>query len=157
METNGLSSKQTGENTFFHPNKHDKAEIDYNLYNERGKELVTSVKVQTSFALITSDHISVVSTLSIRTGKFQPAVETIRCKPKWDKCNKQVYEQLIIKTNLQPFSTFHVQSTSKKDILQPLSHLNAVLNQATSDSIPRHRSEIKTRKLRQRSLSERIL
>ena len=25
VETNGLSFKQTGENTFFHPNKHDKA------------------------------------------------------------------------------------------------------------------------------------
>ena len=149
VETNGLSSKQTGENTFFHPNKHDKAEIDYILYNEHGKELVTSVKVQTSDALNTSDHVPVVSTLSIRTGKLQPAVETNRCKPKWDKCNKQVYKQSI-KTNLQPFSTFHVQSTSETDILQPLSHLNAVLNQATLDSIPRHRSEIKTRKLRQR-------
>ena len=67
-----------------------------------------------------------------------------------------MYKQSINST-LQPFSTFHVQSTSEIDILQPLSHLNAVLNQATSDSIPRHRSEIKTRKLRQRPWSERIL
>ena len=29
VETNGLPCKQRGENTLFHPNKYDKAEIDY--------------------------------------------------------------------------------------------------------------------------------
>lgn len=46
--------------------------------------------------------------------------------------------------------------TNETDILQPLSHLNAVLKQATFSSIPKFRSEISIKKIRNRPWTKQI-
>ena len=43
--SNNLHCLQKGAGTFFHPNKSDKAEIDYILFDERSKQIVTTVAV----------------------------------------------------------------------------------------------------------------
>lgn len=82
VEANALSYKQTGDNTFFHPNKHDKAEIGYFVFNDLDEKVVTSVEVQSKDALNTFDHIHVIATLCISAGKTQPTMEMIKCQPR---------------------------------------------------------------------------
>ena len=55
-----------------------------------------------------------------------------------------------------PFDTFLPSLNSEVDILQPLGHLNAVLKLGTSAIIPKFKSEITIRQLRNRSWSKRI-
>ena len=65
----------------------------------------------------------------------------ILCKPRWDKCDRASY-RLSARENLLPFDTFLPNLNGSMDILEPLSHLNAVLKQATFDSIPRFKPEL---------------
>ena len=94
VEANRLLYKQTGENTFFHPNKHDKAEIDYILFNDLDEEVVTSVEVQNKDALNTSGHIPVIATLCISAGKTQPTIEMIKCKSSVNQGGRNVINRL---------------------------------------------------------------
>ena len=87
---------------------------------------MSSVEVPSKDALNTSDHVPVTVTLCTPAGKSQPTTEMVKCKPKWKKCNNQIYKQSI--KNIQHFSIFQVQSNSEIDTLKPLGHLNAVLN-----------------------------
>ena len=64
--------------------------------------------------------------------------------------------QTAVRRNLLPFDTFLLSLNSEVDILQPLSHLNAVLKLATSVSIPKFKSEITIRQVRNRPWSKRI-
>ena len=61
-----------------------------------------------------------------------------------------------MRENLLPFDTFLPSTTGDFDILQPLSHLNAVLKRATTCSIPKHKSEVTVRQLQSRPWSESI-
>ena len=45
VETNSLFYQQDDIGTFFHPNKTDKAEIDYVLHNKNGNDLIMEVSV----------------------------------------------------------------------------------------------------------------
>ena len=49
---------------------------------------------------------------------------------KWDRCDRDSYRRSI-RENLLPFDAFHLSTDSNIDILEPLSHLNAVLKKAT--------------------------
>ena len=82
----------------------------------------------------TFDHIPVIGTFHITRKKATKQQTKIMSKPKWDNCDKISYRNSV-KENLQPFDTFLPSLNTESDILQPLSHLNAVLKQATINSI----------------------
>ena len=155
VHRNSLGHLQSGTPTFYHPNKADCAEIDYVLFNERGRQLVDSVRIETKTAANTSDHVPVIATLKIEASYTQIDSYTIQCKPKWDKCDTQIYEDCISGC-LRPFDSFLLGNTSELDILQPLSHFNAVLKLATECSIPNHRPTAKFKKKRHRPWTEKI-
>ena len=138
-----LHCLQKGAETFFHPNKTDKAEIDDVLFDKHSKQIVTTVTVDSKTSLNTSDHRPIFGTLSLKltpkTGDKQAA--RIMCKPKSDRCDKDNYRKFI-RENLLPFDSFQLSTNSSIDILEPLSHLNAVLKQATFDSIPKFKPEL---------------
>ncbi|MEW8542501.1 MAG: hypothetical protein AB2693_03120, partial [Candidatus Thiodiazotropha sp.] len=147
VESSCLECLQSGMVTFMRPNKLDKAEIDYILFNMHGGQLVTAVEVDTRTATNTSDHVAVIGTLDIPTKESKKELVKLTCKPRWDKCDKTAYRQSI-RENLLPFDTFLPARNGSIDVLQPLSHLNAVLRQATLRSIPKYRSEITVREIR---------
>ena len=66
VKSNNLFCEQNGSETFFHPNKSDKAEIDYILFNDKCKQYLGNVTVDNRLSLNTSDHIPVVGTLFIQ-------------------------------------------------------------------------------------------
>ena len=155
VDRNALCWKQHGEETFFHPNKTDRAEIDYIFFSKNGENLVKSVAVERCTSLNTSDHVPVHTHINIETCEKSRAVATvIQLKPKWDKCDKIMYKRSI-RQNLLSFDTFLPASTAETDILQPLAHLNAVLKQATKDSIPNYKSSMKV-KNKKRCWTQRI-
>ena len=143
VDSNSLCWRQKGEETFFHPNKEDRAEIDYVLFNIIGDSLVKSVSVERNIPLNTSDHVPVFAQLSVEVGRKERAeTTTVQLKPKWDGCDKRIYKSSI-RQNLKQFESFTPSLTEEIDILQPLAHLNAVLKQATRDSIPNHKTSLK--------------
>ena len=68
VDSNSLCWMQKGEETF-HPNKGDRAEIDYILLNIIGESLVKSVSVEKNIPLNTSDHVPVFAQLSVEVGR----------------------------------------------------------------------------------------
>ena len=148
---------QKGAETFFHPNKTDKAGIDYILFDKHSKQIVTTVAVDSKTSLNTSDHRPIVGTLSLkltpRTGDKQAA--RIMCKPKWDRCDKDYYRKFV-RENLLPFDSFQLSTNSSIDTLEPLSHLNAVLKQATFDSIPKFKPKLTVKEIKNRHCSKKI-
>ena len=155
MDRNALCCQQHREETFFHPNKTDRAEIDYIFFSKNGENLVKSVAVERCTSLNTSDHVPVHTHINIETCEKSRAVATvIQLKPKWAKCDKIMYKRSI-RQNLLSFDTFLPASTAETDILQPLAHLNAVLKQATKDSIPNYKSSMKV-KNKKRCWTQRI-
>ena len=155
MDTNDLFCSQTEIETFFHPNKTDKAEIIYILLNSQSRHAVRKISVDSMTVLNTSDHTPVIGTFGIQIkGKIRQNIK-VTCKPKWDRCDKRVY-QAAVRRNLLPFDTFLPSLNSEVDILQSLGHLNAVLKLAISASIPKFKSEITIRQLRNRPWSKRI-
>ena len=106
VDRNALCWKQHGEETFFHPNKTDRAEIDYIFFSKNGENLVKSVAVERCTSLNTSDHVPVHTHINIETCEKSRAVATvIQLKPKWDKCDKIMYKRSI-RQNLLSFDTF---------------------------------------------------
>ena len=93
VETNSLFYQQDGIETFFHPNKTYKAEIDYVLYNKNGNDLIMEVSVAREVALNTSDHVPVLGVLKTRTKDVPRQNLQITCKPKWDKCDRSAYRR----------------------------------------------------------------
>ena len=69
MKSNGLFCKQTGNETFFHPNKTDRTEIDYILLNDKSKSIVRNVAEDNGQTLNTSDHVPVIGTFKIHPRK----------------------------------------------------------------------------------------
>ena len=140
--------RQNGEETFFHPNKADKAEIHYIFFNKLGEELAGPVDIERSTSLNTSDHVPVNALIKIEYSERSRVEATvIQVKPKCDKCDRTAYKRSI-KQNLLKFDSFLPSLTSENDILQPLAHLNAVLKQATCQSIPNYKSNLKLKKQR---------
>ncbi|MEW8546334.1 MAG: reverse transcriptase family protein, partial [Candidatus Thiodiazotropha sp.] len=155
VKSNGLCCEQSGTETFFHPNKTDKAEIDYIFFNDRYKDLVKDVSVANWPSSNTSDHIPVIGSLLVPIKRTTNQKMKVTCKPKWEKCDKLVYRNTV-REHLLPFDTFLPTVTSEVDILQPLSHLNAVLKQATACSIPKFKTEVSVRQLQSRPWSDKI-
>ena len=91
--------------------------------------------------------------LTPRTGDKQAA--RLMCKPKWDRCDKDHYRKFM-RENLLPFDSFQLSTNSSIDILEPLSHLNAVLKQATFDSIPKFKPELTVKEIKNRPWSKKI-
>ena len=155
VESNRLYCGQTGAETFFHPNKTDKAGIDYIFQNHRSKQIMKQVAVDDRSPSNTSDHISVIGTFHITTKKATLQQTKIMCKPKWDNCDKTSYRNSV-RESLLSFDTFLPSHNTDSDILQPLSHLNAVLKQATINSIPKFKPEVTIRRIRSRPWSSGI-
>ena len=77
-----------------------------------GKSLVKLVSVETNIDLNPSDHIPVQAVLDLDVEKKTIPERWIRCKPKWDKCDKQAFGESV-KTHLQPFSSFKMTKSSE--------------------------------------------
>ena len=135
---------------FFHPNKTDKAEIDYLLFNDKCKDSVRNVAVDNRPSTNTSDHIPVIGTFNIQNKRTVNQKTKVMCEPKWEKCDKFTYRRSV-RENLLPFYVFLPSATVELDILQPLS-----LKQATTSSIPKFKSEVTVRQLHSRPWSDRI-
>ena len=75
----GLSLRQHGECTFFHPNTSYQAEIDYILYTGIGADVVASVDVEYRNAANTSDHVPVVAVLNLEIMQTGPTEWKIKC------------------------------------------------------------------------------
>ena len=88
------------------------------------------IHVVSKTASNTSDHLPVITTLGVASKYTQTRSYTIQCKPKWDKCDRQMYADCISEW-LRPFDSFYLRNSSEMDILYPLSHFNAVLKLAT--------------------------
>ena len=155
VRNNDLLYAQSGQHTFAHPNKTDRAEIDYIFFNAAGEEIMDSVAVEPSTALNTSDHVPVYAVLKVKKREKTPSDLLIRCKPKWDKCDLHNYRDFISE-HLQPFCSYRLGESPEFDILYPLSHLISVLQLATRDSIPSYKAEVKLRSRKQCPWSEKI-
>ena len=132
VTNNSLVCTQTGISTFYHPNKTDNGEIDYILFNETGHQFVRRAAiVGTECQLNTSDHVPVIAELQLPVSYQDKGNTVIKCKPKWDKCDKQEYKNYVSQS-LRPFDSFHISNSSELDILYPIGHLNAVLKTAAS-------------------------
>ena len=121
VASNSLEHQQKGVSTFFHPNKTNNAEIDYILFNKIGQRFVKSVCVEKSVALNTSDQVPVVMQMELTVGYGKNENVIMKCKPNWDKCDKQNY-QLFIKKNITPFDSFYFGNSSDLDILYPMQY-----------------------------------
>ena len=95
VRSNGLCYEQAGTETFFHPNKTDKAEIDYLLFNDKCKDSVRNVAVDNRPSTNTSDHIPVIGTFNIQNKRTVNQKTKVMCKPKWEKCDKFTYKRSI--------------------------------------------------------------
>ena len=156
VTNNSLVCTQTGISTFYHPNKTDNGEIDNILFNETGHQFVRrEAIVGTECQLNTSDHVPVIAELQLPVSCQDKGNTVIKCKPKWDKCDKQEYKNYVSQS-LRPFDSFHISNSSELDILYPIGHLNAVLKTAAEASIPNYKPEIKLKKKRARPWSKEI-
>ena len=77
------------------------------------------------------------------------------CKPKWDRCDRSVYRD-VVRDNLLPFDAFLHTGSAAFNILRPLKHLTAVLKQAILSSISKFKPEVTVRQLQSRPWLDRI-
>ena len=144
-DSNNLHSKQKGQHNFLHVNGRDNAGIDYILFNKKAKSLIRSVRAEKYTDANTSDHIPVSATLQLRIQeKKTHAVET-RVKPKWEKCDVQLYSYHIA-NQLHPFN----QPQSDYEFVLSLGHFVSTLKKAVNLSIPGHRDSRKVHPVKDR-------
>ena len=108
--------------------------------------------------LNTSDHVPVSGTFKIHTKNTVNQSTKVMCKPKWDRCDRSVYRD-VVRDNLLPFDAFLPTGSAEFDIIRPLSpfsHLTAVLKQAMLSSISKFRPEVTVRQLQSRPWFDRI-
>ena len=103
ISENQLHQFQNGTSTYIYSDGINVSEIDYILCNDTGNRLVKNVKVERDCALNISDHLPVIAELNIFTlCDTSTEKKTIVLKPKWDKCDKKVY-QMCIRNSLKYF------------------------------------------------------
>ena len=78
LTSNNMFCVQDGADTFFHPNKSDKAEIDYIFSNKHGRQILRTVSVDSRTFLNTSDHLPVVGTLNLPVTSRDEKKHTVR-------------------------------------------------------------------------------
>ena len=106
--------------------------------------------------LNTLNHVPVFVILNLEAKqKVVDGNRTIKCKPRWGKCDRQVYESFV-EMNLKTKLLLHPGMLVEQDILYPLAHLKTILWLPTEQSIPNYKPEIKEKKKRQRPLTEQI-
>ena len=144
VDSNNLTCKQENADTFFHPNKSNRAEIDYILSCPDGSRILIDAGVVSNTSTNTSDHIPVLGTLSVSVRDTQKHSAKIVCKPKWDICDNNMY-QYSVQRHLLPFDTFLPTLASSVDILH---HLLPQCCIKTGNS--RQKSEVQTKINRER-------
>ncbi|MES9904845.1 MAG: reverse transcriptase domain-containing protein [Sedimenticola sp.] len=139
-EKENLHTNQFGEPTFFHENGRDCAELDYVLCCEKALTMIESTEVESGShsSCNTSDHKAVTAVLKIKvhSEKRNPVIH--KTKPKWDKCDKAEYTSYI-EENLRTFD----RPESEFEMIQTLGHFSSILKEATSHSIPNHKTHVK--------------
>ena len=150
-EINNLLSKQKGQHTFLHVNGKDSAEIDYILFNMKAQSLIRTVKTETYTDINTSDHIPVTSTLKFKVIKIDKNIAEIKVKPKWEKCDTQLYSYYIA-NQLHPFNS----PQSDYEFVLSLGQFVSTLKNAVKISIPGHRDSRKVNPVKVRVWNEEI-
>ena len=129
IEDNNLYTYQDGQPTFFHPNGHVQAEIDYILTNYSANELLSHVTNEGIHHDNVSDHVPLSTEINSRTQLRNPVIST-QPKPRWEKCNKEAYQNTLISY----FAT--IKSAMFRNINEDISELMRVLVTAVQKSIP---------------------
>ena len=129
IEDNNLYTYQDGQPTFFHPNGHVQAEIDYILTNYSANELLSHVTNEGIHHDNVSDHVPLSTEIKIRTQLRNPVIST-QPKPRWEKLNKEAYQN----TRISNFGT--IKSAMFRNINEDISELRRVLVTAVQKSIP---------------------
>ena len=112
VERNNLSWRQNGEETLFHPNKADKAEIDYVFFNKNGNKLVQSVAIERHTSLNKSNHLPVCAQVNAENNeKVRAETTVIPVKPKGDKCDKTLYKNTIFSNSTLFYCRHHPRLT----------------------------------------------
>ena len=119
IEDNNLYTYQDGQPTFFHPNGHVQAEIDYILTNYSANELLSHVTNEGIHHDV-SDHVPLSTKINIRTQLRDPVIST-QPKPRWEKRNKEAYQNTLISN----FGT--IKSAMFRNINEGISELRRVL------------------------------
>ena len=150
-EINNLLSKQKGQHTFLHVNGKDSAEIDYILFNVKAQSLIRTVKTETYTDINTSDHISVTSTLKFKAIEIDKNIAEIKVKPKWEKCDTQLYSYYIA-NQLHPFNS----PQSDYEFMLSLGQFVSTLKNAVKISIPGHKDSRRVNPVKVRVWNEEI-
>ena len=123
--------------------------------NDKIKSIVRNVAVDNGQILNTLDHAPVTGTFKMHSKKTINQTIEVMCKSKWERCDRSVYRD-VVRDNLLPFDAFSRLVVKNLTYLRPLSHLTAVLKQATMSSIPKFKPEVTVRQVQSRPWSARI-
>ena len=84
--------------------------------------------------------------VQVSASRCEQTDQVVRVKPKWDKCDKYRYREIIAHSLKSAPSNIE----NELDFLFALGHMTSVLKTATSKSIPNHKSviNVKSKKLR---------
>ena len=76
--------------------------------------------------------------VQVSASRCEQTDQVVRVKPKWDKCDKYRYREIIAHSLKSAPSNIE----NELDFLFALGHMTSVLKTATSKSIPNHKSVI---------------
>jgi len=120
--------------TLYHHNGKDTAQIDFITTDI----LDTEIKIHNPSPLNTSDHVLVTASIpEVCPEKISSARrEVIGTRPKWHKCDHKLYQDTI--EALLDTNSHGKENTDSTQILLDTIHLENVLKEAASRSIPGH-------------------
>ena len=147
-EKHSLMNQQVGTPTYVHASNTSSSEIDYIFYTKKGEEIVTETRIINDM-LNTSDHVPITIGVQVSASRCEQTDQVVRVKPKWDKCDKYRYRDVIAHSLASAQSNIE----NELDFLFALGHMTSVLKTATSKSIPNHKSVINVKSSRPRWLS----
>ena len=151
INENFLFHRQFGKNTYIHSDNLCSSEIDYIFCSNNGGNMMFEVNVL-SDCLNTSDHLPVVAKLEVVKPLCVDQQKTIDIRPKWDKCNHQIYKGSINRL----LGSFPEDIKSEFEFMCALGHMTSVLKKATAASIPGYRSKIRVKPSKSRMWNDRI-
>ena len=149
VSENKLLSLQDGTPTYILPSGDPSAEIDYILMNNRAREMVTSVSLDTDHHLNTSDHTCLRATLDIEHTRSKVQTGDTTSKTPWKKIDKTKYK-FCVEKRLSPNT-----NNTTENIESNITELTGALLAAAKETNPTSTKQIRRRN-RQKPMSEEI-
>lgn len=148
LQSLDLKSYQNGKPTFFHENGRDSSEIDYILTKCHSTIFQGPTKVVGKHPLNLSDHVLVSANLNVRHCTKKIDSVSIHVKPKWHKCDLDLFKESVRTHIQQSFLCKH--TSSAYDIHCQIRDLTDILKNAAELSIPGY-SAIQVKRTKQKS------